>query len=176
MQNTIEIPLSKGKILLMLLGCIAFVIGSIWLFNFAETQQEYAPALLKGIGGIGFAFFGLAGVFMLKKVTDKKPGLTINAKGIVENTNGISIQMVEWKDITSIDSIDVAGQQLIVVKVKNPEKYVDKASNNAQKRLLRLNVKQYGTPIFITTNSLQIGVDELLALLNEEFGKRKKRK
>jgi hypothetical protein len=84
--------------------------------------------------------------------------------------------MVEWKDITSIDSIDVAGQQLIVVKVKNPEKYVDKASNNAQKRLLRLNVKQYGTPIFITTNSLQIGFDELLALLNEEFGKRKKRK
>lgn len=176
MQNTIEIPLSKGKILLMLLGCIAFVIGSIWLFNFAETQEEYAPALLKGIGGIGFAFFGLAGAFILKKLTDKKPGLTINDKGIIENTNGISIQMVEWKDITDIEGINVSGQKLIVVKVKKPQKYVDKASNNAQKRLLRLNVRQYGTPIFITANSLQMGFEEVLGLLNAEFDKRKKRK
>ena len=84
--------------------------------------------------------------------------------------------MVEWKDITSIDSINVSGQKLIVIKVKKPEKYVDKASNNAQKRLLRLNVKQYGTPIFITANSLQMGFEEVLTLLNTEFDKRKKRK
>lgn len=176
MQNTTEIPLSKGKLLLMLLGCIAFVVISVWMFNSAETQEEYAPALLKGVGGIGFAFFGVIGVLMVKKLFDKKPGLTINDKGIIENTNGISIQMVEWKDITNIEGIKVSGQKLIVVKVKKPEKYVDKASNNAQKRLLRLNVKQYGTPIFITPNSLQMDFDKLLELLNGEFEKRKKKK
>jgi len=174
MQNTIEIPLSKGKLLLMLFGCIGFVATSIWMFNFAETQEEYAPAILKGIGGIGFAFFGIVGVFILKKLTDKKSGLTINDKGIIENTNGLSVQLVEWKDITSIDATNVSGQQLILVNVKKPDKYVDKASNNAQKRLLRLNVKQYGTPIFITANSLQMGFDELLALLQAEKQKRKK--
>ncbi|MFT4758675.1 MAG: hypothetical protein ACI9XO_000369 [Paraglaciecola sp.] len=176
MQNTIEISLSKGKLLLMLLGCIGFVVGSIWLFNFAETQEDYAPTLLKGVGGVGFVFFGLAGLFVLKKLTDKKPGLTINYQGIIENTNGISVQMVEWKDITDIEAITISGQNLILVKVKKPEKYVEKASNNAQKRLLRLNVTQYGTPIFITTNSLEVGFEELLELLNGEFEKRRKRK
>lgn len=176
MQNTIEIPLSKGKLSSMLLGCIVFVIGSIWLFNFAEIQQDYAPALLKGVGGVGFAFFLLIGIFIFKKLFDKAAGLTINDKGIIENTNGLSVRLVEWKDITDIEAINVSGQKLILVKVKKPEKYVDKASNNAQKRLLRLNVKQYGTPIFITANSLQMRFDELFTLLTEELGKRKKRR
>lgn len=174
MQNSIEISLKKGKSILLFLGCIVFVIASLFIFNLKGADAS--PFLGKGIGAIGFAFFGVAGLFFLKKLTDKKPGLTINHKGIIENTNGLSTRVVEWNDITGFKVLDVSGQRLILVMVKKSQKYIDKASNNAQKRLLRLNDKEYGTPISITTNSLQMEFDELLALLNGELGKRKKKK
>lgn len=174
MQKTIEIPLNKQRFALMLVGSIVFFIGSIWLFNLADNQEKYAPAFMKGIGMLGFVMGGIGGLIFFKKLFDKEAGLTINQQGIIENTNGLSVRMVEWKDITGFETRQVQGQKLILVMVKKPQKYIDKASNNAQKRLLRLNVKEYGTPISITVSSLKMDFEELLALLQVEKQKRKK--
>ena len=174
MQSNIEIPLNKGKLIWLFVGWILGLVASIWLYNFAETQTQYPPTLLKSVGGICFAFFGVMGLFLSKKIFDTKSGISINDKGIVENTNGVSVHLVAWKDIQSFESLKTHGQQLILIKVKNAEKYIEKATNNAQKRLLRLNAKEYGTPIFITTNSLKMDFEALWCLQQMELKKRKK--
>lgn len=173
MQNIIEIPLNKGRFALLLVGSIIFFIVSIWLFNLAENQEDYAPSLIKGIGMIGFVFSGFSGLIFMKKLFDKEAGLTINHQGIIENTNGLSVRLIEWKDITGFETRQIHGEKLILVMVKKPQKYIDKASNNAQKRLLRLNTKEYGTPISITANSLKMDFEELLNLLQSKQPKRK---
>ena len=76
MNNKIEIPLSKTKIILLLLAAIAFVAGGIWI---ATNPERFIPNIFRitspeiiRIGGIvGILFFGAAGVYGIKKIFDK---------------------------------------------------------------------------------------------------------
>jgi len=165
MQNTIEIPLKKGKTKWILAVCVLCFLFSLWLFNYAENQTDYPKTAIKAIGSIGFIFFGVCGLFFAKKTTDTTAGLILTNKGIEENTNGLLTQKIDWKDITGFEG---RNEKLILVKVKKPKKYIDKASNNAQKRILKLNETDYGTPVFIDTTSLEKGFEEVLEILNNK--------
>ncbi|MFK7935205.1 MAG: STM3941 family protein [Saprospiraceae bacterium] len=162
MQNFIEIPLRKRRYKILLPLCILGFMLSIWAFNYAENEAIYPVPYLTIIGIIGFFLFGIFSVFFAKKVIKTNVGLTIDKKGIVENTNGLLQQKVDWKDITDFVGYN---EKLILVKVKKPKKYIDQAQNNAQKRILKLNETEYGTPIFIDASGLQKSFTETLELL-----------
>ena len=72
MSDRIEIPLSKKKILLLLLATIAFVACGIWI---ATNPEMFIPNIFRitnpeiiRIGGIaGILFFGAGGIYGIKK-------------------------------------------------------------------------------------------------------------
>jgi hypothetical protein len=37
----VVVPLSKGKMALLLLGAVAFVVGSVWIWSIADAQTRY---------------------------------------------------------------------------------------------------------------------------------------
>lgn len=174
MQSPISIPLHKRQYPFLIAGSIILALASIYIFNLSGSTT-LSPSLVRTLGGIGFFGFAIAAAYMSKQYLDKKPGLVIDSKGILDNTSGIREHRIEWKDILGFEQLIQHQKRLILVKVRRPQKYIDQGTNHAQKRLLRLNLEEYGTPIYINVGALKMEVEELVKLLIEQQQKRKRK-
>ena len=178
MEEEIEIPLSKQKVFLLLIGSLLFVLAGIFLFynasEFGEMPLKFLrnPLLIKGIGVLGMLFFGGMGIIGSKKLFENKAGLTVGKNGITDNSNASSVGLIEWADISAIRRKQVMTTKFLLIDLVNPEKYIEKA-DGMKARLLRANMKMYGTPLSITSNTLKYDFRELECLIQEEFKKNK---
>jgi hypothetical protein len=162
----VTIPLSKTKVALLVLGAVAFVGGSVWLWMIAETQGRYNPLFVKGIALAGAAFFGLCGVYGCVKIIDGKPGLIIDAAGIVDNSSAVAAGRIPWGEITGLRVCSIAGQRFLTIDVADPKKYV--ARGGSFRRMMNAaNARLTGSPINISASSLCVQFDELVHLLTE---------
>lgn len=177
MESTIEIPLSKLKIGLLFIGTIIFVILGILFTTNPEgwlSGGSNSPGFVRVMGVIAVIFFGGCGVFIGRKLFDKTIGLTIDEKGITDNTNGTSVGLIEWDDITGIDKVEIASSKILLIKTDKPDKYIDRAKNGISKRAMKANNRIYGSPISIISSSLSIKFSELESLLKSELKRRGK--
>ena len=184
MTNRIEIPLSKKKINLLLVGTLIFIIGGIWMTSNPENAGYYFNPLLRGfiyltpeairlIGIIGILFFSATGIYGIIKLFDKKVGLTIDSDGIIDNSNASSIGLIEWRDISEIRTKQIASTKFLLIDVVEPEKYIGKAKNRMQAKLMKVNMNIYQTPLSITSNTLKYKFVELEKLILTEFERNK---
>ncbi len=173
-MNTIEIPLSKSKILLVIAGSMLFVAGGVYLYTTLSNQQtDFNPILIKGIGLSGILFFGATGLYGIKKLFDKTVGFTINDEGIIDNSNATSIGLIRWSDITKIETKQIMSTRFLLIFVKEPELYLDKVSG-MKRKLMQSNMSMYGTPLSIVSTTLKYDFDQLEALVKERFDVYKK--
>ena len=173
-SESLEIQLDKTKIIILIFSSMMFVALGIWFVtSFAGLQTEFSPLLIRIIGIASILFFGLALFYSVPKYLDKNPGLIFTSKGIIDNSNGTSIGLIEWCDITDIKIIEIWKNKSILLQTNNPEKYIKKATKR-QVNLMLANHKIYGTPLSITPQTLKIDFDELYDLLLEEFYLNKK--
>ncbi|HVE57819.1 MAG TPA: STM3941 family protein [Pyrinomonadaceae bacterium] len=176
MNETIEIPLNKIKIILTLIGAVIFIIfGFLFIKNPASFVTTFirTPEMVRIVGIAAVLVFGLCAVFIAIKLFDKKVGLRIDENGITDNSSATSIGLIDWADIQGIQPIQIASTKMLLVMTNDPEKYVDRAKNAVSKYALKSNLKYYGTPISVFPNSLKIKFDDLEKLLKNEFRKRK---
>jgi hypothetical protein len=184
LKSTIEIPLSKKKIILLLLASIGLISGGIWMvinpenagrfFNPITKRFFYLNSeLIQIIGIVGILFFGAAAIYGLTKIFDKKIGLILDSNGITDNSNASSIGLIEWNDILGIRTKQVMSTKFLLIDVVNPEKYLGKAKNGIQSRLMKANMNMYETPLSITSNTLNYDFGELEKLIQTEFKKNK---
>ncbi len=173
-NEPIEIPLGKKKILIVLMGGIALVTFGF----FIALRPELFVSRLFGItnpqvyvvfGIIAVLFFGAACTLGIKKLFDKTTGLIINSKGIVDNTNASSIGLIEWSDIIEIRKAQVQSTKFLLLIVRNPEVYIQKAKNGLQAKMMRMNMKIYETPITIVSGTLKIKFEELEQMVIENY-------
>jgi hypothetical protein len=177
--NRTEIPLSKSKLIKLLVFGIVFLLVGTWLI--IKQPQISNPffnnTIIKNLVAYGGALIGLLAIFYTtKKLLNNKPGLIIDEEGLTENMSVFSFGLIPWSDITEIYESSVQAsiaskQKFITIVVKDPGKYVSRETNSIKKKLLSLNEKNYGSPIHISTNTLKIDHDELLLLLTREFAK-----
>lgn len=169
-NETIEIPLSKTKIVFLILGSIAFVVIAIWeLFYMADNQTRFSPSFVKIAAILGIIFFSFTGFMGFKKMFDKRPGLIINHEGIDVNASGMKIGMIKWDDIIGFSVFEVMSTKLLMIKVYNPDDYINKASNKFISKMMKSNHSLYGTPLSISSNTLKIDFNSLHKLLKEKF-------
>ncbi|OJW77948.1 MAG: hypothetical protein BGO69_10900 [Bacteroidetes bacterium 46-16] len=176
MTPPIEISLSKVKVIWLFAGCVLFII--LGAFFVIDPEMMVSPIMrspevvyITGITSLGF--FGLCSIFVAQKLLDTTPGLIIDQNGIINNTGAINVGLIEWKDITRIETMQVMSARFIVLYVSTPEKYINRAKNMFIKQVMNLNYKKFGSPISITSISLKMDWDELARLIFAEFEKRK---
>jgi len=167
-METIEIQLSKTKTLLMIAGSILFVLSGIFLLNITDLPLRFNPIVVKSTAVLCIIFFGMTGAYGIKKLFDDKTGLLIDENGIFDNTNAVSIGLIEWADITGIEVKQIATQKFIMVYISNPDVYINKASG-MKRKLMQQNNKFYGSPVSITSNSLKCNLDYLEKKLNSKL-------
>lgn len=173
-MTEIQIPLSKTKIILSLIGALAFLVGGVWGVLDPErfATARYPKNIIFIIGIIGILFFGLCAVFIASKVIRKKPGLIINDEGIIDNSNATSVGLIAWDDITGMKTLAIASSKIIVIETSNPEKYIERAKNMISKKAMKANNKMYGSPLSIISNALKIKFADLENLVAEHIEKR----
>jgi hypothetical protein len=171
-EEQIEIPLSKKKMLLTLMGALAFVGLGFW-FLISPPQSNHwlfgNSALIFVSGLASILFFGFVAITVFRKSSDNKPGLTINRQGIEDNSSGVSAGLIPWTDIQEVTLSQVMNQKFLMLIVKNPQEYLNKIKNPLKRNAMKMNYKTYGSPISISSNSLQINFDELQRLLSEKL-------
>ncbi|KUJ51614.1 hypothetical protein AR685_08165 [Chryseobacterium sp. JAH] len=171
--DTVVIPLSRIKMTLLFLGAVLFVVLGLILIIYepepTNHSNRYAwivkpfPRFLAGF--VCVVFFGFAAITMLFRLSNKKPGLIINEKGINDNSSALALGFIPWKDIKEVKMVNVNQNKFILVIVQNPIDYLNKTTQWLKLRGLKLNFRYYETPICISANSLQINFDDLYKLL-----------
>lgn len=175
-MQKIEIPTSRTKLILILIGSILFTVGGIYLTKNPEefiSLRYRNPDVIRIVGIVAVCFFGLVGVYIVPKLFDKKPGLILDHNGLTDNSSAMSVGLILWKDIISIRTIKVQSTKFLIIKVKNPKKYLS-GSNKFKSFLLKANMKMYGTPVSISSNGLKYNFNKLEELVKMEFEKYKK--
>lgn len=170
-MKTIEIPLSKKKILLLLLGSLLFVfIGIDFIRNTATYVSWRASKEAIFIFGIlGVFFFGTCAVFLLRKLFSRQVGLILHAEGFIDNSSGINAGEILWCDVNAVADYNVMNQSFVIIYLKDPEKYISAQNNIIKRKLIILNYKMSGSPIHITANGLKVSYDKLYNLMQEYF-------
>lgn len=54
----------------------------------------------------------------------------------------LRIGLIEWNDITGICTEQVMSTKFLLIDIANPEKYIGKAKNIAQKKLMKANMSK----------------------------------
>ena len=176
-MNKIEIPLSKKKISLLLIGGIVFVISGIL---FLITPDTFISPIFRNhqiiriVGIVAILFFGSIGLTLSRKLFDKTIGLTIDENGITDNTNASSVGLIDWRDIIEIKTKQVMSTKFLLIFTNNPDKYLDRV-NGFKRKLLIGNMKMSGTPISITSNTLKYNFEELDRLIKNRFLEQKEK-
>lgn len=168
----VEIPLSKTKLTKGLLGSVAFVAIGLWILIYQPYigNPVFDNVIIKyGASTAGIIFFGFLAFFFLKKISDKKPGLTINNEGIHDNSSATAIGLIPWHDITYFSISSVMSQQFLVIGLKDPERYIAAQTNLLKKKSFGLNYRNYGSPIVVSANTLEYNLYELKATLENKL-------
>ncbi len=176
-MNKIEIPLSKTKISLLLIGVIVFVIfGTLFLMSPDTFISPILrnPQVIRIAGIASVLFFGLVGVYGFRKLFDKTIGLTVDENGITDNTNASSVGLIDWTDITEIKTEQVMSTKFLLIYVSDSAKYIDRV-NGFKRKLMKGNMRMYGTPLSITSNTLKYNFKELEKLIKNRLIERQEK-
>ena len=178
-MQKIEIPISKSKITLLLVAALIFVGLGLW-FVIAPPRSGNAfwnnQTKVTIIGYASIIFFGICAVYSIYKLSDNKPGLIIDHLGILDNSSGMPAGPILWSDIEDISVIELYRQKLLMIKVKNPEDYINRQTGLLKRKSMLLNNKLYGAPVSLSANGLKISFDELLHLITTNLNEVKERR
>ena len=169
------IELSKKKIALAILGSSVFVAIGIWMLSLDEASIQSSrsfklfwnnPMYVQGLGLLSIVLFGLLALFFFKKLFDKKPGLVFNNSGIVDNASAAAAGFIPWSEVMGADIFEMAQQKMLIIKVRDPKKYVERG-NAVKRKLNQANYNMCGSPIAISANALKINFADLHTLFDE---------
>ncbi|MFY7670789.1 STM3941 family protein [Tenacibaculum sp. MEBiC06402] len=174
MSDKIEIEISKTKTILLFIGALLFVVaGAVFIL----MPERFINPIFKSstiitiVGISSVIFFGLCVIFISRKLFKTKIGLIIDENGITDNTNATNVGLINWEDIIQIRTLEIASTKIMMLDTNKPEKYIDRAKNGITKRILKANYNMYGSPISITSNSLNVKYDELEKIVHQAFEK-----
>jgi len=159
-MKEITIPLSKKKIALSFSASITFVILSLLLIQITSTIYRYLFL-------ISIIFFGTLAIFLFIKFFDRKPGLVINHEGIIDNSSALSAGLIRWDDVVDIDVLNLSGQKMVMIKLRNPNQILSRQSI-LKRIVMKLNENFFGSPVFITPNILNCNFEELYDTLKKQ--------
>ncbi len=176
MNEKIEIPLSKMKIILLVIGALVFVVLGVLLIMEPATfvtSRFKNESMIRIIGIASVSFFGIGLFFIARKLFDNKVGLILDSNGIIDNSNAANVGLIEWQDITGVEVLQIASTKILILLTDKPDKYIDRVKNKMAKRVMKTNYYSYGSPLSIVSTSLKIKFNDLEKLIVTEFEKRK---
>lgn len=165
--NTIQIPLNKTRLLLVLFLCGV----SLLLIGFSLTQNDSTflpPALIyvkNTLAILGILLFGTAFLFVIMRLFRSSDGLFITEAGITDRSSAAGGAPMKWEEIMNVETREIWGQAILTIYLKDPEGYIARERNPLKRLVMRRNVKHYGSPLQIPIGNIKSSPDELLQII-----------
>jgi hypothetical protein len=164
-----EIPFSRRKTALILVGGLLFVAAGAWLLSpyappprarrFRTTQEQVQ---LLGLSVV--VLFGVAAAFAARKLFDRRPALELGPAGLLARSSALAVGLVPWTDIAGFKVFELRGQRMVVVLVHDQAPYLARGGLLAR-AMRRANAAMCGSPITFASSSMRIDFDRLLELV-----------
>jgi hypothetical protein len=166
-SEEVVVPASRAKALVLLIIASGFVALGIWFLSLdastIEAQRRYSnPAFIYGLGWVTIAFFGLGIAAAVWRLFSTKPGLVLNSEGVRICAIGQGT-FLPWSDISGLSIFEVHRTRLLVVNLKDPEKYIE-SGGSVRRSMGRASLKLCGSPIAVSSNTVALSFDELSEL------------
>ncbi len=160
----IAIAFSKKKLSKLLTISAVFAVLGCWML-LTPTREGTGllnHPIIKNGSALGAVLLGLLGTALaLKKLLQHQPAVMIDDNGITDHSSPVAAGYVPWSDVQLITTTTVVNQKLILLIVKNAEAYILQQKNIIAKKGMRMNFKNYGSPICISASGLQCTTGEL---------------
>lgn len=175
MEAPYKIPFSKTKMYLLLLANLSFLLLSTWFLISPEVFSGSATAFwVRLMGIIGLVFFGITFFFGVRMITSGKLAIEITDEGIRDESSGVAVGLIRWEDIEDFGLYSIMGNEFVLVNVRNPEYYHERARGGIARYTMRQNEKMTGTPIQLNVKSVKLSSGKLLELLRAELAFRRR--
>ena len=172
-DDRVEIPSSKVKLFLLLIGSILFVIGGYFFVHspaeFQGNSYRHRPEWeILAIGYACIIFFGSCVIGMFIQLFNSKPSLIIDDSGITI-PGLLFTAFVSWDMIKGFDIINISRTKLVGIYLKKPNDYINTISNSTARKLAQFSLNSSGTPLSISAGSLKCNTNELITFLQEKL-------
>lgn len=165
--DNIQIPFSKKKIIIyILLAGIFILISSFILINKNITVYE------KYVFILCLVMCSVIELALISRLFDKRPGLIINRKGIIDNSTFTSLGFINWKSIKAIYYSKSFNQKVIHIELINTEEILKNQIIFIQ-LLARLNKQKFKTGIDLSSKLLNCSLSDLNRVLQNEYKRNK---
>jgi hypothetical protein len=142
---------SRWKYMLLLFGCVGFVVGGIWMV--IEGKMFGWAAIL---------FFGSGIPIFIWQIADSRPRLIIDEYGVIDRTLGVG--RIAWSDIQAAYVRSISGNDFICLELNNSEKYSQKLSK--VKRAMATANRNLGfTDFSLNLSGIDSKTDEIFELI-----------
>ena len=142
---------SRWKHVLLLIGCIGFVIAGIWMVIHG-----------KPFGWLAILFFGSGIPIFIWQISDSRPRLIIDERGVLDRTLGVGL--IAWTDIEAAYVRSIGSNDFICLELKNAEEYAQKLSK--VKRAMASANRHLGfTDFNLNLSGVDASTDEVFELL-----------
>ena len=159
-KEKILIRTSKKVVIIGLLGSFAFVMIGITMITNPDLVPRYSEFFTSFWGIIGAGFFGLTFLYLLKKMFDNKPGMMLDENGLYNNSSIISHHTVRWDELSGAGLTKIGKEKIIFIYFKDDKEFIKKF-NLFEQILMRLNLAMNGSPIGISSRTLNYDIDRL---------------
>ncbi|SKB97025.1 hypothetical protein SAMN05660841_03353 [Sphingobacterium nematocida] len=169
-----KISLSKKKIVLYFLTTFFLCFLGVFTLLHPEEVSNFfkSPRLAMAIGALTLVLSFVFTVALIQ-IFFKGEGVSIDSKGLLDNSSLVSVGLIEWDDITSIRTGKINATRFLLIDVKNPEEYLSRFGK-LKSWWLKVNAGSFGTPISISAGLLECSFDELENWIREGYKKNKK--
>ncbi|MFB6317406.1 STM3941 family protein [Saccharicrinis sp. FJH54] len=166
-QKAIEY--TRNRSWLFAFGSLVFAAAGVYLMLNAENLTQNGGTELTNtvIGGFMVLFFGYGMFLNIRRLIKRTPAYIFTGEGLVYNPKDPEPGIVPWREIRSFERTKVKGNYFILLMLKNPEAVIERERNGMKKRLMKMNMRAYKTPLSIAMNELQISVVGFESLLTQ---------
>lgn len=113
---------------------------------------------------------GIIGLYQIKK--ERFVGLYLSNLGMNDISTGHSYGMVQWQDVYRIkvaEDLEHPRYKYIILKVKDPQKYIDREVMRHKRRSMVLKFHYYGSPICFSNRELNCSFEELYKAVTQYY-------
>lgn len=152
---------SQKRLRESVLGSIGFVVVSVALL----AQGSVLGVVVGSVGVVTFMGFGITALVLYRR---RGPGLIVDDEGFDDRSSPVAVGRVSWSDVTWISQLETFGHSSLVVHVGNPDVYLARLALLAR-LVARANLAMVGSPVAISPRNLEIGTEDLIALMQQAF-------
>jgi hypothetical protein len=165
----IVIPVNRRRLPIVFLFCLSLT-TFIAFTNFTSTIDHL---VFNGLFNWIFIIIPLLATIVslqqyLKTRFDKNANLVISSEGIVDNLSIFSCGKISWEDISGYEIAEVYKIRLLVVKLRDNEKYL-KGRDIVTRYILRRYIRKFRGPIIISERQVDYNFQDLVDIFRNKL-------